>query len=178
MATNSEILSLNTSQGESGAWEAFVANNALGSGIEWQAAAVRTGGTDARELYFADSQGNIWQFETGEEDDEGEPIPFLFTSKKYDLQSVAMVHSVFFRFDPVDDELTCTVRTGGSEYGELSRSYTVDLSDANGEAKVRVHRTMFGRWCQIELSGLVSHRPEIRETDVRFVPWRSGRVST
>jgi hypothetical protein len=173
----SEILQLNTSQSEQGAWEVFVANDVRGVGLEWQAGVVRNGGSDARELFLADSNGDIYQFEVDVDDDEGAAVEILFTSKKFDMGGVGMVQSVYTRLDPVDDEVALTVSVGGSEYGEGSRDYTLDLSAASGEIRTRTHRNLIGRWVQVSYAGQVSHRPAIREVIIRYLPWRSGRVS-
>lgn len=163
---------------EQNAFEPRSHQDALGEARAWHAAAVRSGGKDVHGLYQADAQGNIFEMETGD-DDDGVAISLTAVTKKFDLGSVAMLHDCYLRLAAVTDTATLLVRVGGSEYGDLERSYSdLDLSgDGDTEIRVRLHRHLMGRWAQLELTGDFVNRPEIRDWRLRFIGVRQGRVS-
>lgn len=163
--------------GGAGAWEPRSHQDPLGTAYAWQAAAVRLGGTDEPRLYQAASNGMIFQVETSDDDDSGEPISVTYETKQFDMGAVCLVHSIYLRFDPAADTGTLTVSTSGSEYGAVSRSYPVDFSEASGEKRVRVHRNLIGRWLQMQITGDFSNRVAPHDWSARYVPIRTGRVS-
>jgi len=159
------------------AWEGRSYRDGNGNLIAWHATAVRDGGAEPHGLYQAASSGNIYQAETGD-DDEGVAIDTLGVTKRYDLGAVARVHSVYVRLEAVSDDLEVLCRVGGSEYGVRERSYTVSLAGtADKETRIRIHRDMVGRWLQLELSGSMSARPAVRELTARVIPIRPGRLT-
>jgi hypothetical protein len=173
------ILDFNADQGPEGAWEPVRHEDADGADIAFRGAAVRFGGSDTGALYHVDTAGTIYHAEVGDTDD-GEAVPFLAATKFFDLGGVGMAHSCYLRLQSVADTATLTVRCKGSEYGDLTQAYTVDLEDTEGdekEARVRLHRELLGRYMQLELSGDFEHRPEIRDWTFLYIPVRSGRVS-
>lgn len=174
---NTTVLDYNVDMGPGGAWEPRDHRDS-GALISWQAAVVRDGSSDGHELYQAAVGGNIFQAETGS-DDNGGTIHYRFATKKFGLGAVVEVNSVWLRLAPVTDSVTVTVRAGGSEYGDQERSYTLsfDGTAADQEFHIRCHPALYGRWCQVEVSGDVSARPEVRELEVRYLPVRTGRVS-
>ncbi len=160
------------------AWEARSHRDAAGNLIAWHATAVRDGGAEPHALYQAASSGVIYEAETDDDDDAGVAIDTLGVTKRYDLGSVARVHSVYVRLEAASDDLSVLCRVGGSEYGVRERSYTVSLSGtADKETRIRIHRDMVGRWLQLELSGSMSARPAVRELTARVIPIRPGRLT-
>ena len=145
--------------------------------LTWRAASVRFGITDGYELYQVDANGNVYQIETGSTD-AGAAIAITSATKRFNLGAVSRMAYLYLRLEGVTDSVTVTVTCGGSEYGELSQVYSISLSGSNDiELRQRLHRSLLGRWVQIQLSGSVSNRPAIREMVLTYVPVRSGRVS-
>lgn len=168
-----QVLSFNV---ERQAWEAASHRDGAGALIAWQGACVLAGGSDGMEFLQAGAE-DVYQIDTGDTDD-GEPIAYSWTSKKFPLDAVSMIHSVFFRATATDDTMSLVVRVGGSEYGDQSFSYDLDLSGSGEvETRVRVHREALGRWVQVEVSGSVEEAPAIREVVLRVIPVRATRVS-
>lgn len=160
------------------AWEPVSVVDADGDAVAFRAASVRIGGSDAFELYAASSDGNVYEMETGD-DDDGVAIDISLTTKRFDCGGyIGMLHTLFLRLEGVDDDGELTVTAGGSEYGEVSQTYTLDF-DATGdkEIKVRLHRTLLGRWFSLSVTGSVSNRPALREARLLWQPFRAGRVS-
>lgn len=176
---NTRILDFNTSMGPDGAWEPRRHLTPAGVERAWPAASVRYGGSDVHELYQVDADGNIYQAETGNTD-AGSAINITSATKRFALGAVSMLTQLYVRLEGVTDTVNAVVRCGGSEYGEKSQTYLISLSGTAGEdreLRQRLHRTLIGRWVQVELSGNVYNRPAIREIQLWYVPMRSGRVS-
>lgn len=172
---NNCMLDVNATTG--GKVEPVRYEDSAGEDLCFRGAAVRHYGSDLGELYQVDEDGNIYEVETDDDEDNEEPIPFLYQSKRHPLGAVCLIHSVFLRLEGVSDSLTLTVTTGGAEYAQRSREYTISLAGTDDkEIKQRIDRDMKGRWVQIQLAGDVSNRPAIREIRVVYVPLRSGRI--
>jgi len=187
---------------DSDAWEPVVYYDDDGDPLGFGAAVVRDGGGDVRDLYQMDTSGNVWQAETGLLDGTV-PIQLRAKTKRYPLAifsrypsgalgdvapgssrhvllgQVTMLMQLFVRYEGITDSISITVRVGGSEYGETSHTYTLDMSGTGDQdKKFRLHRDLYGRWAQITLTGSVSNRPSIRECIVWGMPVRSGSVHT
>jgi len=170
-STPTAVLDFLTDAGPEGAWEP------LSYGHTWRAADVRRGAGDALELFMADSIGGIYQMESGSTD-AGTAITASWSSKKLPMGAVSLVHDVYLRLDAVTDSASVVISVGGSEYGDRSRTYSVSYAGSGDrDIKIRVHRDMIGRWCQVSVSGAYSNRPAIRDVRVVFVPIRGGHVS-
>lgn len=159
-------------------WEVASYLNSGAATINFQVANVRPGAGDAHELYQEASDGQIYHAETGSTDN-AVAITATFLTKKIPLPAVCLIQEVFLRLAAVTDAAVLTVRCGGSEYGDVSQDY--DLSYAGSgdlEIKVRTHRFLKGRWVSLEISGSFVNRPAVRELSVRFIPIRSGKVSS
>lgn len=175
MPNQLERLDFNVTQN---GWEPVRYLDSDGDAIAWHAAAVRHGSGDVHEIYQAGGDGNVYQVETGD-DDNGEPIVLLARSKRVALGGwVGLLHTLFVRGEAVDDTITLQVTAGGAEYGEVSHTYTIDLDGSgDNEVKQRLHRDLVGRWVEVEIGGDVSNRPSIREMRVIWIPVRMGRYS-
>jgi hypothetical protein len=167
--TNLERLDFNADASEQGVWEPVRYQNSGGTVLGFSVPAVRDGGSDNYELYHASAAGLIYQTETGNTDD-GSAIAVSATSKKFALRVVARLTRIWLRLTGVNDSLTVSVTTSGSEYGTVSRSYPLSLA-GTGELEIpkRVHRDLRGRYVQVSLSGNVSNRPALREIVVHFI---------
>jgi hypothetical protein len=151
--------------------------DADGAPLQWHAATVLPGFADLHELYQAADDGNVYYAENGN-DDNGVAIALTGASKRVALGAVCLLHTLFVRAEAVNDTVTLTVGTFGSEYSDVSHTYSVDLSGAGDkETKVRLHRDLLGRFAQVTVGGSVSNRPSIRELRLRFIPIREGRYS-
>lgn len=176
--TNIERLDYNVDQA-GGAWEPVRYCDGSMNDIPWRASSVRQGGTDVSEMYTAADNGKIYHVEIGN-DDDGMAIEITAKTKRHSFEiGTALVQQVFLRFAAVaSDTLTLGVRVGGSEYGEVFRTYTFDLmGTGDKEIKVRTERDLQGHWIQLELSGTVLNRPAIRDIVTYFIQHRMGRVS-
>lgn len=161
---------------ENGAWEPVVYYNSGGTALAWRGAVALDGATDVRELYQVSTTGAVEQAETGLTDD-GVAIKIRLATKKFYLDGyTALMHTFFLRLSAVTDALTLTVTTGGSEYGDMSSSYTLTTT-GSGDLEIyrRLLRTLKGRWVKIGISGDVSNRPAIRDMIVRLLPLRGSR---
>jgi hypothetical protein len=159
------------------AWEPREHRKADATVIGWHVAAVRDGSVEDRALFQAAEAGIVYEAETGE-DDAGAEIAVLAESKRHDLGAVCMLHSLYVRAEATTDSVRLIVRAGGSEYGEVERAYTVSLTGAEDrEGRIRIHRTIIGRWAQVIWEGNVAAGPAIREMVLSYVPMRMGRVS-
>jgi hypothetical protein len=171
--TNTDRLDFNS---ENSAWEPTVYYTTGGAKIAWRQAVVLDGGSDARELYQAATDGNIYQAESGSTDNSV-PIKIRFSTKKFGLQGwVGLAHTFFARLTGVTDTVTLTVTGGGSGYGTVTSTKTLTLT-GTGDTEIyqRLSRTLFGRWLQVTITGDVSNRPAFRDLVVRWLPWRSTR---
>lgn len=159
------------------AWEPTVYYAGGGTAIAWRQSSVRAGGTDVSELYQCATDGNIYQAETGLTDD-GVAIKIRAKTKRFPIGAIGLLQQCFIRLAAVTDSLTLTVYSGGSEYGDITKNYTIDLSGSGDkEIKARLERDLQGRWCQIQLSGDVSNRPAIREIMLWYYIHRLSRAS-
>lgn len=159
---------------QGGVWEPTVYYDSGGTAYGWRHAMVLDGGADARELYQIDTLGVTYQAETGLTD-AGAPIRIRFSTKKFPLDVIAMLHTFFLRLSAVTDSVTVTVTTGGTEYAQTSHSFTLSLAGSNErQLKKRLLRTLLGRWVQISVTGSVVNRPAIREMEVRWLTHRVG----
>lgn len=167
--TNIERLDFNADSGEAGVWEPVRYQNGAGTVLGFSVPAVRDGGSDNYELYHASAAGLMYQTETGSADD-GSAIAVSATSKKFSVGVVARLTRLWARLTGVSDSLTFQVVTSGSEYGTVTRSYTISLS-GTGEVELprRLHRDLRGRYVQVTLSGSVSNRPALRELALHFI---------
>ncbi len=173
--TATDMLEFNV---EGRAWEPCSFRTSLGAKIAWRGASVRTGGSDVYDLYQVDTTGRIFQRETGLLD-ESVAIAVRFQSKKFPFDYIDLLHTFFLRLAAVTDSITLTTSVGGSEYGDLSQSYTLSLSGSGDlEVKQRLHLTLVGEHGQILITGSVSNRPAIREMDLLHQPRRARRAST
>jgi len=204
--TNTQRLDYNVDQE---AWEPVVYYDGAGNPLSYSAASVRQGGTDVKDQYQAATTGVVYLAETTNLDDTV-PIKVRFKSKRIPLSiysrfpsgaigdvapgstrhlllgQVTMLTQLFIRLLPVDDTLTLTVVTGGSEYGDISHPYVIDLNNpasagATGtdlEQKQRLHRDLYGRWAQVTLAGDFSNAASIREITLLGLPLRSGAIQT
>lgn len=172
--TNTDRLDFNVSQN---AWEPVSYYASGGSKLAWRGASVRAGGTDVSELYQVDTSGAIYQAETGVTDNSV-AIRIRAATKKFPLGAIGLACQFYARLAAVTDSLTLTVRTGGSEYGDVTQTYTLSTSGSGDkEIKQRLHRTLLGRWIQVEISGNVSNRPAIREMALWYLIQRISRYS-
>ncbi len=163
---------------ESRAWEPCSFRTALGAKIAWRGASVRTGGSDTHDLYQISTNGTIYQRETTSADD-GVAITTLYKSKRYPLDYIGLAHTAFLRLAAATDTASLVVGVGGSEYGDLSQTYSLFLAGSGDvEIKQRLHLTLVGEWLQVTLSGSFSNRPAIREVLLLWQPRRSRRAST
>lgn len=170
-------LDFNVSQGPDGAWEPVEYRDSDDALLQWHAACVLPGGSDVFELFQAANDGNVYQAETGN-DDNNVAIRLLSTSKRVAFGYVSLAHTLFLRAEAATDTIEVTVTTGGAEYGETSHTYERSLAGSGDkEIKIRLHRDLVGRWIEVSLGGDVSNRPSIREMRVRHVPIREGRFS-
>jgi len=173
--TATHRLSFNISSG--GAWEEDRRYNAASALHGWRGASVRNESTDVHELYVVNTLGAIYQQEVGTTDD-GQPIRLVATTKRLNLNGLALIKNVFVRLEAVTDEVVLTVTAGGSEYGENSYEVTLDTSGADDlELKIPIIRTVKGRWISLEFTGSTINSPAIREIVVESVMVRTGRVS-
>lgn len=160
--TPTDRYDLNVDLGQgNGAWERSTYRNAGGTKLAYAGASVRGSGTDVYDLYQITTTGSVMQTETGS-DDAGVAITIAVETKRYDAEGIGCAHSVYVNAPAATDALTLTVTGSGSEYGERSRSYTLDISGSNDvEARQRLHRDIFGKWLQLRIDGTVSNRPSI-----------------
>jgi hypothetical protein len=148
------------------AWEDTFWEASNGAVHGWQTARVYDGGTDANELLMVNGRGYLYQSDFATADD-GVPIAVNWKTKRFDLGGLGEMREVYVRLEGVTDTLTLTVTTGGSDFGEVTRSYTVNLAGSGDvEVRVFVERDLKGRWAQLAFSGDVSSRPAVR--DIRF----------
>ena len=166
---------------EQDAFEPVAYYTSTGDLINWQAANIRDGGSDISELFQASPDGNIFKAETGLTD-YGVAIKIRFLTKKFPLGAIGLLQQVFVRLAAVTDSITVTINTGGSEYGEVSKSYTINLANPENtntdkEIKVKLERELLGRWAQVQITGDVNNRPAIREMILWYIPHRVARVS-
>jgi hypothetical protein len=176
--TNIERLDYNIDQA-GGAWEPVRYCDGSMVDIPWRASSVRQGGIDVSEMYQAADNGKIYQVEVGN-DDDGMGIEITAKTKRHSLEvGVGLVQQVFLRFNAVSsDTITLGVRVGGSEYGEILRTYTVNMvGTGDQDIKVRTHRELQGHWIQFELSGTVYNRPAVRDIVSWFIQHRLGHVA-
>lgn len=175
--TNTQRLDYNVTHD---AWEPVVYYTSGGTAIGWRAASVRAGGSDVSELYQVDTSASIFQAESGSTDNS-EVIRIRAATKKFKLagDAIGLAHQAFVRLSAVTDTLTLTIRVGGSEYGDVTQTYTLTLNGSEDkEIKKRLHRTLLGRWIQVQISGSVSNRPAVREMMLWYLIHRIARMST
>jgi hypothetical protein len=171
---NTERLDYNVDQD---AFEPVVYYTAGGARIAWQASSVRAGGTDVSDLYQASSAGDLFQAETGLTDNAA-AIRIRAATKRFPLGAIGLLQQAFVRLAAVTDTIDLIVRVGGSEYGDVTKTYSITLTGSGDkEIKVRLERDLQGRWAQLELNGSVSNRPAIREMTLWWIVHRMGRVS-
>lgn len=154
-------------------WQVRTVSDGSGALRQWHVAATRDGSVDNHDLYQASSLGVVYQTETGS-DDASVAIPFNVVSKQYDLGEICRLERLFLRQDPVVDTATVTVQAMGTEYGTVSQTYTVSLNAA--ENRIRLHRTLIGRWAQVTLAGSFSNRPAPHDIVLEYVPFRQPRI--
>lgn len=167
---------------ESGIFEQTTIYETSGAGKSFWYGHVVDRGLDLRALYQVASSGAILQVDDPSVTaDSSAAIAVSYTSKRYDLGGVvSRVNHVYMRLLGVSsDTVSLTVKTGGSEYGETSHSYSVSLAEASGadlEIRVPCHFDLKGRWVELSLSGSVSNAPEIREFVIEHYPIRVGYI--
>jgi hypothetical protein len=159
------------------AWERSTYRNSAGTLLAFRGASVRDAGSDVYELYQVDTAGNVYLAESGSTDNSV-AITVGLSTKKFPLGYNSLAHSCYLRGAAATDSVTLVINSGGSEYGDVTHSYTESLAGTGDvEVKQRLHRDLKGRWVQAQISGSVSNRPAIREIDLEVVPFRSGRES-
>lgn len=168
-------LDYNTSQNS---WEPVTVKNSSGLLLTWNAAAVRHSGNDFQELFAAASDGRIYESESGNTDN-GVAVAITAATKRLNLGAVCLLQELYLRFDGISDTVIIAIECSGSEYGVVSRSYSISLAGSGTEKEVkrRLHRILRGRLVKVTMTGSVSNRPSIRELSLRYVPIREGRVS-
>ncbi len=162
------------------AWESNTWYNSMGNLIGWMGALTQVGGTSASEvqnLYAASgAQGLTYQMETGTTD-ATQAIRISYSSKKFDLQAVSLLKDWYAYLSAVSDTLTLSLTVFGSEYGVVTKNYTITLSGSTEtELWQRLSRTLRGRWAQISITGNVVNGPSIRTQRLRYLPFRERRV--
>lgn len=158
-------------------WESTVVRDGDDVPLVWAAAAVRHAGTDVNELFQADSEGNIYEMETGSTDN-AVAITIRARTKKIPLGAVCMLHALYLRLEAVTDSATISVSTGGSEFGDVTKEYSVSFSgDGEKEIEIELERDLLGRWAQVMIEGEMSNRPAIREMVLWVIPDYYGRIS-
>jgi hypothetical protein len=161
-------------------WETETHYNSLGNLIAWMGALTQVGGTsnsEVQDLYAASgAQGLTYQTETGTTD-AGQAIRISYSSKKFDLQAVSLLKDWYGYLSAVSDTLTLTLSVFGSEYGVVTKAYSIALSGSTEtELWQRLSRTLRGRWAQISITGSVVNGPAIRTQRLRYLPFRERRV--
>jgi hypothetical protein len=170
------------------AWEPVVYNDSNGSALAYQAAAVRGGAVDTPDLYQADSTGRIDQAEVGSTD-RNNPIQIKLLTNRIPMKRIhpywtgwvesAYIHNLMIRLSGVTDTVTCTLTTGGGEYGTTSFSYLTNLAGTGDlELPLRADRSLKGRWMQLQISGGVSNRPAFRDLVLKYILDRLTRATT
>ncbi len=136
-----------------------------------------TSTSEVQDLYAASAvQGLTYQLETGTTD-AGQAIRIRYSSKKFDLQAVSLLKDWYAYLSAVPDTLTLTFTVFGSEYGVVTRSYSIPLSGSTEtELWQRLNRTLRGRFAQISITGSVVNGPSIRTQRLRYLPFRERRV--
>lgn len=159
------------------AWEPVQHLESNGDAVAWNAARSWDRGSDLNELVATSYRGRLDELEIeSAETDSGVPITFLAKTKRAPLGMVAQCHEVYVRLAAVTDELTLTVRMGGSDYADTSGTYTIDTSGSGDlELRIPVERTVKGRWIELTLSGSVSNRPAVREMVAYVKPIRERK---
>lgn len=159
-------------------WDSFDAYSGAGTALAWQNALVKNVGSDSHDLYAADSSANLFQMETGSLDNT-QPIRISFSTKKFFLRDTSLLWETYLYLAGVDDDLTLTVAVFGSEYGDVSHSYTLDLNQSGTPAQIpqRLHRNLQGRWVQLSATGSVSNRPALEAIRLWFQPFRPRRIA-
>ncbi len=155
------------------AWESASHVNSAGATLAWAVADVANGGTDLSPLYAAtQTGGTLFQLEDSTvSTDNAVAIPVSFTTRRYPLGEIMKAERLFVRSARTlgtCDQLCVTPTLGGSEYGDTSDIYDLELA-GDGDAEI-YERMDFGRlkgtWGSIHAEGDVSHRPSIRQIEL------------
>lgn len=157
------------------AWEGYDAYTAAGAAIAWQNAWVKEIGTDVHDLVAGDNAGQLFTQDSGSTDNT-QAIRISFSTKRFFMEDVALLWDLRAVLSAVTDSVTATVAVYGSEYGDVSHSYTLTLT-GTGEKEVeqRLHRDLQGRWVQLSVSGSVSNRPAFQSIRLWFQRFRQHR---
>lgn len=163
------------------AWEESSWKDSAGITHGWQAARVFDGSTDTNALYQMNWRGQMFQSDfSGTNDDNGVAISFLLKTKRFDLGGIGELREVYIRYtSSASDTVTLTVTTGGSDYGVVSKSYTLTLnSSTDDELRQYVERELRGRWVEFTISGDVKGAPKIREIEFIWHPVRTFKSTS
>lgn len=163
------------------AWEGRKHYDGAGAARAWTVMNVQNGPGDTRSFWAAEGAGTVYHLERpGSVTDAGTPIKLRFTTKRYAMGGgVGQFEQFYLRLTAATDALTCSVLTGGSEYGNTTRAFNnISLSGSGDvETKRRGRRSQKGRWVQFTFTGDVSNRPALRDLHFWFSPVRLGRTS-
>lgn len=149
------------------------------------AADVRCGGTDSNELFVLAAAGALYQLETGATDPGAAGVPFYATTKRYPLAGgmIGRLIDSYLRLERTSaDQLSVSVKVGGSEYGNATDSIADIAVSAAAEEALDLHlkwkANLIGRWVQFTLSGTVKETPAISELEWRASVMRAGSVQS
>ena len=163
------------------AWEPVQYTNAADGAMQINVAHTLKSVGDSELLYVASvNETNILSLDvTGQTGDAltsglTKTVAVSATSKRFKLPVVCQIEHVFIRGPGATDSLTFTLKTGGTEYGDITTVYPAFSTAGSGDQEewFRGPDEQKGRWVEFKIAGSLSNQATIREIEGHWSPVR------
>lgn len=163
-----------------GAWEPQAYYDSGAARIPMDASVALTG-VGERDQYYAasSSKAKIYELDQqGTYTDDGQGVRITAVTQSARFPAVSRVHWLYFRLAAVTDSLTMAVGTGGSDYLDVTTTYSSISVSGSGEKEVRKRGGILqkGRWGKVTITGTLSNQATVRDLELRVLPIRDGRL--